>query len=478
METVGLEAPLHALARLDLYTGERNTSGERDAARYLRELARTPLELLEQHPAQQAGTAAALAHQRADLCLRHTSTFVKAQDVFEAVPSLQAACDEELTALEVNAVPRMEAAAAAFATAAQRAVSTHAAMQQLQDTYETSLSRLLEMATMVRACVMDADYEEALQLAGYFFRVLPPAADGVRAIVGALRQDMSGALYDLRNELFDGLRGPDLKLPEARRLAGYVTRLMDMARTHYSDTSLHVDASDLCFAFLDARLERARASLQSNALDALDAWKDTVLNASLMALSIFVDHRLFSETPDASASLIAAFAARTTDALVAYVMQHLSEHARVASPTEEAAEHLALLWSRLNALSAILADIGFGLEMADVQDAFNEAALQLWTRALAVTPTTVHSGAAADNAPHAVPRALASRPACAAMSARIVAALNVLRHFAPRTIRPAAVDALRAAVLQHVGGVDDVERDAVLLPWAEAALVEGVFGEN
>ena len=189
-----LDSPLSALVRLELLNEEFKGSSK-EAALYLRDLARTSVDAIEQQPAQQQTSALSLQHQLSELCTRNTPTFVLSQSAFNQMPLLTANCDEKLSNLSNNLLYRVQEATKQFEHSADVALASRKAIFSVKNVMQTSVHQIFRMPQLVNIQVSKANYEEALQLARHFFLILPAKGPNTENITKALLDDMYSALY-------------------------------------------------------------------------------------------------------------------------------------------------------------------------------------------------------------------------------------------------------------------------------------------
>lgn len=431
---------LEALARLALLP--EGHAAQKEAQRYLGELAQMPLDVIEQQPAQQAANVSMLQHQLADVCMRNTPMFVEAQSAFYAVPRCAETCSGALARISGEHATHIQAAAAAFEQDAQRALARRTALLQLEETYDTSLHHLLQIPLMIRAYIARGDDDDALALVDHFFGAIPSED----RVAEALRDEVHTALLTMRVRLLAQLEEPQQKLPQVRRIASALAQAAKAA-PHFSASALAMAPADVCGKFLAARYRVVQSALRTDTTeDALDGWKEAVLNACTAALSVFG-----SDTP--SAMLTASFGAQCVHDLQAYL------EARLASfdgAHEEGGVTLATLHSRLASVSASCAQIGLDLDATPgVYVPLEQAALRQWTSALstAIAPS------------HDVP----------ATSAGIAAALNGLRHFAPLSLEDAVWQSLALRLDDAAAWLGKHEAYPALLSWSGEQLA-ALFG--
>mgnify|MGYP002743809247 CR=1 FL=1 len=492
-----LDAPQSVLTRLNLMD-EDHALISRETARYLRDLAQSPLDAIEQQSAQQQASVFSLEHQLSELCVRNTSAFVLTQEAFNKMPHVCAYSNEKLAALSNSHMARILRAIETFEKQANIALTLKKSASSMKGTMETSLLQLLELPQFVSASISNANYEEALQLAQYFFQNIPPKEDDVKHVVQSLLDEMYSVLLHVQHLLMQAFCDPTGKLPEARACVSYLLRLKSFAHIHYPATELDQQNADICFGFLHARFLRAHTCLDPNAdiLDSIESWKDTVMGACATATSIYLDNRVDQAHPidTMSVQLIAMFATHAVDVLYAHLSQYL--HNRTHAPIgpvanlEEISKEISMVYSKLCFASDTLASVGVPLELSLVPstggiesslNAFDHAALSLWIAALhAIQPEEVSASFPEKETHNHMPRALSLHPVCVGTARQVVAALNVLRHFAPLNIHQAAVDAMGKR-FSHI--LPDLPQDAhhcfisVLAPWASSALVQGVFDQ-
>ena len=490
-----LDSPLSALVRLELLNEEFKSSSK-EAALYLRDLARTSVDAIEQQPAQQQTSALSLQHQLSELCTRNTPTFVLSQSAFDQIPLLTANCDEKISNLSNNLLYRVQEATKQFEHSADVALASRKAIFSVKNVMQTSVHQLFRMPQLVNIQVSKANYEEALQLARHFFLILPAEGPNTENITKALLDDMYSALYRAQILLLQALRDPYAKQPQARAWASYLFRVISLAHEHYRDTELDLRKADICFHFLHSRFMRIHGCFKSRSdlLNIVDTWKDVVLNTCSMALSIFVDNQIakICTVDTSSEQLISMFCSHAVECLYAFLSRTLLHQTHTPSGSiqswEAMSQHLENLYSKLCFVSESLASVGVYMDVSLIPyshaaesqlGAFDHAALSLWTASLRsihleelrVTPPETDTECS-------LPRALAEHPVCVGIGRQVVMALNVLRHFAPLHIQRPAVDAMGKKFAQILSNLSPDAHPCfmnVLVPWASSALTQGVF---
>lgn len=494
---IALDATQNTLARLKLLDKHHETIS-RETARYLRELTQNPLDVIEHQPAQQQTSVFSLEHQLSDLCVRNTSAFVSAQEAFDKIPQICSYSDDKLASLTNSHVSRIQQAIETFEQQANLALTLRNSASSMKDTMETSLLQLLRLPQFVSTSISNANYEEALQLTEHFFQNLPPKEKEVKHVVQALLDNMYSVLLHAQHLLMQAFRDPNAELPEARACVTYLLRLKSFAHIQYPGTELDQYSADMCFGFLHARFLRVHTCLDPNAdiLLNIESWKDTVMSACATATSLYLENRVDQAQPidTISVQLISMFATHAIDVLYEYLSLYLHNytHAPIgpAPHLEEMSKRISLIYSKLCFVSDSLASIGISLELSLVPstgriesslDAFGFAALSLWNAALhTIHPEEISATCPENESHNKMPRALSSHPLCIGTARQVVAALNVLRHFAPLNIHQAAVDALGKRFAHILSDLPSNEQHCfvnVLAPWASSALVQGVFDQ-
>lgn len=188
------------------------------------------------------------------------------------------------------------------------------------------------------------------------------------------------------------------------------------------------------------------------------------------------------------------FATHAIDVLYEYLSLYLYNYTHApmgpVPHLEEMSKRISLIYSKLCFASNTLASIGVSLELSLVPgsgriesslNAFDYAALSLWTAALhTIQPEEISATCPEIESHNRMPKALTSHPLCIGTARQVVAALNVLRHFAPLNIHQVAVDALGKRFAHILSELPSNEHDCfvnVLAPWASSALVQGVFDQ-
>lgn len=536
MATETLDAAVAALTQLQLVPEGVGAIERRDAARYLRELARMPLAGMEQQPAHLTATAAALEQQRTELCLRQTGVFLDAYCAESSVPATLEKLDAALRTLGESAAPSVLDAAARFERTAGPTLAYRSALLQLESVHDASLRRMLQLPALLHTCVDAGHYDDALRLAEHFVRVtpvegaakgdaVPDGAAPTQPILAGLRTEVGDTLLHLYTQLLAALGAADLKLPQARRRIDQLLRMAALGRHAFPESAFALGTWEVCYAFFQARFRWVAAALgevtsvsaserHTRVNQALDAWKDVVLGTATTVLSVFLQRDGSGGGDDAPlcTRLLATFALRAAERLSAFLMDQLPLFALGSdgqpAALEDAGRALAHTSTQLHYASARLAHVGLSLDLLHPDGAevpvVEAAALTLWRHALQAAeqrtdaalaqgvretaiPDEVQAPAPGDV--HATPRALAAFPACLEASRGVVCALNAYRQYAPLRMRTAALEALRASLARigeqmrgTRGEPAAVQRLATcyereLQPWAEAALLTGVYNE-
>ncbi|KOS15800.1 conserved oligomeric golgi complex subunit 8 [Malassezia pachydermatis] len=399
-----LDAPLQVLESLHLLPSSApgdNRVHRREVARYLRDLARTPLDVVEQHPAQQQSAAASLEHQLLDLSLRSTHTFVDIQSACNEFPTLFEACDTTFSSLTTQHAPKVEDAARLFHTTAQKAMASRKAMERMDDVLDTALLPLLQYPTLIRACVAQAQYEEALQLMQRYFDVLPAKDGGMHHIIEALHTDMHHVLLHVQHVFLEALATPSLTLAQARSYTHYLARSIQLRQHTFSETPSDLQMPDVCFAFLYTRQRRLQTVLEheSPVLDVIERWRTLMLSTCTMTLSLFMDSPITDTDVAACTQLFASFTVLAIETLYAFVSAHLRRSwtpTDAVSTWEATTEGWAELYAKLCVTSDSLSDVGAALCLSMITEPSMEAgasnvwestALQLWRAALRAVRT-------------------------------------------------------------------------------------------
>ncbi|KAI3620732.1 hypothetical protein CBS9595_002699 [Malassezia furfur] len=440
MDEGGATAVRTALARLDLVP---RGGVSRATLRYAHELARSPLEVLEQQPAQQQAARAMLQHQLADVCMRSTGVFVAAQDAVESVPTCVAACSEAADAVAMRHAPRVRAAADQLAATAPAALAERAARVRVEEAWDAGVGALVALPRMLEACVARGDDDEALRIARHLLATCAPD-DAVRR---ALLREGDTALAGLHARVLAALCAPQAPLPRVRRAVRTLDELADVAATH-GPRAWAMQRDAVCAAFLAARYVGVERALRvHDVARSVDAWHDAVHAACTCALSLWVDAPGVaagggggsggSSSPDRASGLVtAAFAAQSVAALrvhLAAVLAALVRDAAGARAWEACGATLAAVHARVVRVGTSCAALGVPLD--GVAEVVVAQAPALFSHALRGTARAAQAADGDDLAWDAVRRG-------------VTAALNALRVYAPEAVADevrARLDAFLAA---------------------------------
>lgn len=430
MDEGGATAVRTALARLDLVP---RGGVSRDTLRYAHELARSPLEVLEQQPAQQQAARAMLQHQLADVCMRSTGVFVAAQDAMESVPTCATACAEAADAVATRHAPRVRAAAEKLAAAAPAALAERAARVRVEEAWDAGVGALVAQPCALEACVARGDDDEALRIARHVWTTCAPD-DAVRR---ALLREVDASLAGMHARVLASLCAPQTPLPRVRRAARTLHELADVAASHGPPRAWAMRSDEVCAAFLAARYVGVERALRvRDVARSVDAWHDAVHAACTCALSLWVDARGGgggggAAAPDRASGLVtAAFAMQSVAALRAHLAAALAALVRDAAGArawEACGATLASVHARVVRVGTSCAALGVPLD--GVADAVVASAPALFAHALRGTARAARAAGADDLAWDAVRRG-------------VTAALNALRVYAPEAV----ADEVRAAL--------------------------------
>ncbi|WFC94843.1 hypothetical protein MBRA1_001480 [Malassezia brasiliensis] len=421
MDEGGATAVRTALARLDLVP---RGGVSRATLRYAHELARSPLEVLEQQPAQQQATRAMLQHQLADVCMRSTGVFVAAQDAVESVPKCVAACSKAVDAIAMRHAPRVRAAADRLAATAPAALAERAARVRVEEAWDAGVGSLVALPRALEACVARGDDDEALRIARHLLTTCAPD-DAVRR---ALLHEVDTALAGMHARVLAVLCASHAPLPRVRRAARTLDELADVAATHGPRAwAMRRDA--VCAAFLAARFVGVERALRvRDVARSVDAWHDAVQAACTCALSLWVDAPGNTAGgggvgPDRASGLVtAAFAMQSVAVLRAHLAAALAALVRDAAGArawEACGATLATVHARIVRVGTSCAALGVPLDgVAEVVMAHAPA---LFSHALGGTARAAQAADADDLAWDAMRRG-------------VTAALNALRVYAPEAV--------------------------------------------
>lgn len=460
---------------------------------YIAHLAALPLQQIRDEPAALQQSAQQLTQSLTALCHAQYPTFLLAHGSSSTLKATLSELDDTLTSL-ISSLQPLNEQCTAFAKSTQPVLAQRRAATLLLEHHDKLLD-LLELPQLLTTCIVNSSYQEALDLIAHARQLATRFPDVT--VVQDVRAEVEHAARVMAAQLLGVLREP-AKLPVLFRAVNFLRRMAEL------------DEDELALAFLTSRLalfDATVAALDKSSADGeddarfvrryADAFRESAYDVVAQYTTIFLERAPAGSALHAELHhLLTAFVHTLAQRLVALVRTTLvpSDPARLPQPGTVAA-----LLTHLSYTAQSLARLG--LDLRALLDAPAHQSVVLRTRIaleaasddfLRVLPNHLASkapprAAADDTRPlHIPPASLAAFGPLAQLTNALAGALNSLRLLAPPATRD-EVHALFARALVRCGNAiaaTDGEwpraalREYVrtLVPFAERALLEGIYG--
>ncbi|KZV82976.1 Dor1-domain-containing protein [Exidia glandulosa HHB12029] len=456
---------------------------------YIAQLAALPLQQIKDEPGALQQSALQLTQSLTALCHAQYPTFLLAHGSSSTLNSTLADLDSTLESLIASLSP-LNDQCTQFAKSTQPVLAQRRAAALLLEHHDKLLD-LLELPQLLTTCIVNSSYQEALDLIAHARQLATRFPDV--AVVQDVRAEVEHAARVMAAQLLGVLREP-AKLPVLFRAVNFLRRMAEL------------DEDELALAFLTSRLalfDATVAALDKSGDDDVDflrkysdAFRECAYDVVSQYTTIFLEHA----QPHVHVELhhlLASFVHTLSQRLVALVRTTFvpSDTARLLPPG-----NIATLLTRLSYTAQSLARLG--LDLRPLFDAPSQQSIVLSARIaleaaaddfLRVLPNHLAAKVPApstsdDQRPlHVPPASLAAFLPLAQLTNALAGALNNLRLLAPPATRD-DVYALFAQTLVRCGNVLGAadgpwaraalrEYVRALVPFAERALLEGVYAE-
>ena len=483
---------------------------EPTALPHLEKLTSLSLSTIQTLPTSLAKEADSIQASLSSLCLRHSNAFVRVHVAEESLrPALESVSETLDSHLDTH-IPHLNQRVQHFDSHADEPLDRRRQAASLMEDYENDLTSLLETPKLIATCVAARRPEEAVALANHFaatvsaLRVATEDTDSeceaALWAICSLVSEVETSISVLQRQLVASWRTASIKLPNAKRTLSQLRSLSTVARHLDSGTSVALDDTQLCLAFLQARIVLFRSRLESatTVSDAsglpvkitaevlqkyCDAWREGVMDVLGISTALFKEADSGRPHSPSIQSLIAAAGEycieRLTSTLASYLPHYVA--AFEAHPTEELgheiARHLSDLHRQLRYASIACSRFGlnFAVKLNSTHDEPNTAAgvaLAVFRAALTSAASKLREDLAAGVVQGAQigdilrdswddsedPRVrVACFPTLADFADRVLGALEVLGAFAPVSIAKLCEQELH----RMLAGISDSLYDAV-----------------
>jgi len=471
---------------------------------YLARLAALPLQQIRDEPAALAAAAGQLTGSITALCHAQYPTFLLAHGSSSTLKSTFSALDTSLNAL-IDSLQPLSDQCTAFAHATQPILADRRRATLLLDHHD-KLQDLLELPQLLTTCIVNSSYQDALDLIAHA-RTLAGRFPDV-AVVQDVRAEVEHAARVMAAQLLGVLREP-AKLPVLFRAVNFLRRMGEFAE------------DELALAFLTSRLalfdataaalrdKEAKSAVEHTGEDDArilrkyaDAFRESAYDVVSQFNNIFLE-RVSGDTQADLHHLLTAFVQTLIQRLISTVQTTLVplDPARLPQPGTVSA-----LLTHLSYTATSLARLGLDFRALldeparqslllrtrySLNAAVTEFTLSVSKSAATPPPASASSAPSPDTPVHIPPQSLTAFLPLASLTNTIVHMLNALRLLSPtsQSLQPELHELLAEALVRcwkALHRIDETpwgkaaqrEFAGLLVPFAERALLEGIFGRK
>lgn len=219
------------------------------------------------------------------LCASHASTFVSVERRGAKLEALLKELQSSIsTVLEHNVVPSQEA----LEKDTLGQLSENHRLRRRTLLQHSSLLELLELPSLMDACVRSNLYQEALSIASFANAL--ERRQGNNNVVAKVVQQIRTREVDLRRHLIGRLKQSDITMPECLEIVTSLRRLNSIA-TENATTGASDAELKLQLDFLEARDAWLEAALRDSFFDMIETYRARVFEIATQFNAIF-GHRL------------------------------------------------------------------------------------------------------------------------------------------------------------------------------------------
>ncbi|KAF7830447.1 conserved oligomeric Golgi complex subunit 8 [Senna tora] len=187
---------------------------------YVSELLSFTLDRLHKEPELLRVDAERIQRQMQEVAVGNYRAFIAAADALLAIREEVSSIDKHLDSL-TNEIPKLTSGCSEFTECAEQILDKRKMNQTMLANHSTLLD-LLEIPQLMDTCVRNGNYDEALDLEAYVYKLstMHPKLPVIQALTVEVRQTTQSLLH----QLFQKLRS-NIQLPECLRIIGYLRRI-------------------------------------------------------------------------------------------------------------------------------------------------------------------------------------------------------------------------------------------------------------
>ncbi|XP_040997355.1 conserved oligomeric Golgi complex subunit 8 [Juglans microcarpa x Juglans regia] len=187
---------------------------------YVSELLSFTLDRLHKEPELLRVDAERIRRQMQEVAVGNYRAFIAAADALIAIREEVSSIDKNLESL-INEIPKLTSGSTQFIESAEQILEERKMNQTLLANHSTLLD-LLEIPQLMDTCVRNGNYDEALDLEAFVYKLstMHPKLPVIQALAAEVRQTTQALL----SQLLQKLRS-NIQLPECLRIIGYLRRI-------------------------------------------------------------------------------------------------------------------------------------------------------------------------------------------------------------------------------------------------------------
>ncbi|CAM8955611.1 unnamed protein product [Rhodiola kirilowii] len=187
---------------------------------YVSELLSFTIDRLHKEPELLRVDAERIRRQMQEVAVGNYTAFIAAADALQAIRGEVTSIDKHLESL-IGEIPKLTSGCTEFIESAEQILNKRKMNQTLLANHSTLLD-LLEIPQLMDTCVRNGNYDEALDLEAYVYKLstMHPKLPVIQALAAEVRHTTQSLL----SQLLQKLRS-NIQLPECLRIIGYLRRI-------------------------------------------------------------------------------------------------------------------------------------------------------------------------------------------------------------------------------------------------------------
>ncbi|KAL9678882.1 hypothetical protein QQ045_016733 [Rhodiola kirilowii] len=187
---------------------------------YVSELLSFTIDRLHKEPELLRVDAERIRRQMQEVAVGNYTAFIAAADALQAIRGEVTSIDKHLESL-IGEIPKLTSGCTEFIESAEQILNKRKMNQTLLANHSTLLD-LLEIPQLMDTCVRNGNYDEALDLEAYVYKL--STVHPKLPVIQALAAEVRHTTQSLLSQLLQKLRS-NIQLPECLRIIGYLRRI-------------------------------------------------------------------------------------------------------------------------------------------------------------------------------------------------------------------------------------------------------------